>query len=108
MDLNIVQIDSRQYLVKPGEVIEVDKLTSKEKTLTIDKVLLTAVKGKIEIGKPYLKKSLSFAVLENVQKPKIRVSVYKPKANFRKVRGQKREMSRIKLIETEPVKKMIS
>lgn len=105
MDLSIIQINSRQYLVKPGSVIEIDKLVDSEKILKVDKVLLTVEKGKVEVGKPYLKKSLVFAVLENVQKPKIRVAVYKPKANFRKVRGQKREMSRIKLLEEKSVKK---
>lgn len=105
MDLGVIQINSRQYLVKPGEIIEVDKLVNNEKTLKIEQVLLTVEKGKVEIGKPYLKKSLSFEVLDNIQKPKIRVAVYKAKANFRKVRGQKREMSRIKLIETKSVKK---
>lgn len=105
MDLNVIQINSRQYLVKPGSVIEIDKLIGSEKTLKIDQVLLSVEKGKIEIGKPFLKKSLTFEVLENVQKPKIRVAVYKAKANFRKVRGQKREMSRIKLIEDKLVKK---
>lgn len=105
MDLSIVQINSRQYLVKPDSVIEVDKLSSDEKVLVLDQVLLTVEKGKVEIGKPFLKRSLTFEVLENVQKPKIRVSVYKAKANFRKVRGQKREMSRIKLVEDKTVKK---
>ncbi len=105
MDLNIIQINSRQYLVKPGSVIEIDKLIGSEKTLKIDQVLLSVEKGKIEVGKPFLKKSLTFEVLENIQKPKIRVSVYKAKANFRKVRGQKREMSQIKLVEDKTVKK---
>ncbi|MDO8638433.1 MAG: 50S ribosomal protein L21 [Candidatus Daviesbacteria bacterium] len=105
MDLSVIQINSRQYLVKPGSIVEVDKLLTNEKTLNIDQVLLTVEKGKVEIGKPFLKKTLSFEVLENVQKPKIRVSVYKAKANFRKVRGQKREMSRIKLVEDKSVKK---
>lgn len=105
MDLGVIQIKSRQYLVKPGSIIEIDKLQGDEKTLKLDQVLLTVEKGKVEIGKPYLKKSLTFEVLDNVQKPKIRVSVYKAKANFRKVRGQKREMSRIKLVEDKTVKK---
>ncbi|MDO8571018.1 MAG: 50S ribosomal protein L21 [Candidatus Daviesbacteria bacterium] len=105
MDLSVVQINSRQYLVKPGSFIEIDKLQGNEKTLKLDQVLLSVKNGKVEIGKPYLKEGLTFEVLENVQKPKIRVSVYKAKANFRKVRGQKREMSRIKLMEEKIVKK---
>lgn len=99
MDFAIVQIGSRQYLVKPKISFEVDKLTDNQNTLEVDKVLLLMLGDKMEIGQPYLKKTLSFEVLQTVKKDKIRVAKYHAKANYRKVRGQKREMSKIQLIE---------
>lgn len=98
MDYAICEILGRQYLVKPGQTIEVDKLTT-DKTLLVDKVLLIVEKGKIELGKPYLDKILKFAVIETIKKPKIRVATYKAKANYRRVKGSRREVSRIKLID---------
>ena len=65
MDLSVIQINSRQYLVKPGAVVEVDKLLTSEKVLKVDQVLLSVKNGKVEIGKPFLKKNLEFEVLEN-------------------------------------------
>lgn len=100
MQYMICQIGARQYLVKPGETIEVDKIASDDKTLKVDKVLLVVEDGKVEVGVPYLKKAFNFEILDNVKKPKIRVATYKAKANYRRVRGQRREVTRIKLVES--------
>lgn len=62
-------------------------------------MLLASEKNKIEVGKPYLKTTLDFEVLGNVKKPKIRVATYKAKANYRKVIGQRRVVTKIKLAE---------
>lgn len=99
MDYAILEISGRQYMIKPGQTVEVDRLSGVDKKLTVDKVLLTVENGKVEIGQPYLKKSLDVEVLGEINKPKIRVSTYKAKSNYRRVRGQKRTMTQIKLIE---------
>lgn len=105
MQYTIFALSGKQYLIKPGQTIEVDKLPDDKKTLSLDTVLLIADNGKVEIGKPYLKKSLNFDVLGSVKKPKIRVATYKAKANYRRVIGSRREVSKIKLSEEKPVKK---
>lgn len=105
MGFVIFQLGGRQYLARPRQILEVDKLPGNQKTLSVDKVLLEVSDSKVEIGKPYLQKTLNFEVLGNVKKEKIRVATYKAKANYRRVKGQKREMSRIRLMdETEKTK----
>jgi ribosomal protein L21 len=101
MQLIIFQLGSRQYLIKPGQTIEVDKLPENSGTLSVDKVLLTVDGDNVEVGEPYLKKTLNFEVVDNIKKPKIRVAVYKAKANYRRVTGQRREMTRIRLAKEE-------
>lgn len=91
----IFELSGKQYLIKPGEAIEVDKADSKN--VATDKVLLMVVNGKVELGKPYLKKSLEFEVVENFKGPKIRVATYHAKANYRRVKGSRKELSKIKL-----------
>lgn len=98
MDYAILEISGRQYLVKPGQTIEVDHLADVPKKLTVDKVLLIVEDRKAEVGKPYLKKSLDFEVLGEAKKPKIRVATYKAKSNYRRVKGQRREVTQIKLL----------
>lgn len=99
MDYAIVEISGRQYLVKPGQTLEVDKLPEEQKALSVDKVLLLSENHKIEVGTPYVKKTLDFEIMGSIKKPKVRVAVYKPKANYRRVTGQRREVTRIKLVE---------
>lgn len=98
MDYLIFQIGERQYFAKPGVVLEVDKLKTDQKTLEVDKILLISEGSKAEIGKPYLKKKVSFEILGNFRGPKIRVATYKAKSNVRKVTGQRREITKIKLV----------
>ncbi len=105
MDYAVCQIAGRQYLVKPGQTIEVNKLTlplakgnlEEEKTLSCDKVLLIVSGDKVEVGTPFLKKNLDFEVLETVKMDKIRVAKFKSKSNYRRVTGSRAQMTRIKL-----------
>ncbi len=99
MKYAIFQLGSRQYLIKPGQTIKVDKLDQANDTLTVDKVMLIAEDNKLEIGEPYLKKTLDFDVLGNIKDKKIRVATYKAKANYRRVKGSRRELTQIKLKE---------
>lgn len=97
MKYAICEISGKQYLVKPGQTLEVDKLGEDLKNVLIDKVLLVSDGDNVEIGKPYLKDAIEFDVLENIKKPKIRVATYKAKANYRRVKGFRRQVSVIKM-----------
>lgn len=105
MEYAVCEISGRQYLVKPGDIVEVDKLAADAKSFLVDKVLLISGKDEIKIGMPYLKETLDFEVIGHIKKPKIRVATYKAKANYRRTKGQRRVMTKVKLIEKESVKK---
>lgn len=52
----IVETGSKQYKVSKGDILEVEKLeTKEEKEVKLDKVLFVSDKKEISIGKPYLK-----------------------------------------------------
>lgn len=52
----VVQLGSLQYKVSEGDIIDVQKLETKDgESLTLDQVLLFANDKTIEIGQPYLK-----------------------------------------------------
>ncbi|KKS71189.1 50S ribosomal protein L21 [Candidatus Daviesbacteria bacterium RIFCSPLOWO2_01_FULL_43_38] len=96
MNYVVFEISGRQYLVKPGQRIEVDKINGGEKTLSIEKVLLLKDEKGVEVGTPYLKESLKLEVLETIKKDKVRVAKFHAKANYRKVSGQRREVTIVK------------
>lgn len=92
----VCDIKGKQYLIKPNQEIEVDKL-NEISSFETDKVLLLVDDGKVEVGTPYLGKTLQFQILGNIKKNKIRVAKYRAKANYRRVLGFRAEVSRIKL-----------
>lgn len=59
------------------------------------KVLLLSENGKIKIGKPYLKETLTLKILEQVKGPKVRVAKYHAKANYRRVRGYRSKLTKV-------------
>lgn len=104
MEYAIVEISGRQYLIKPGEAINVDKLPE-GKNLVVDKVLAWMEGGKLEVGEPYLKKTLELEVLGDHLESKIRVAKFKSKANSRRVRGQKVILTKVVWEKEKVVKK---
>lgn len=106
MQYNIIQIGSRQYKIEPGQTIEIDRLDPDVKKITVDKVLLKVDGEKVQIGTPYLKETLDLEVVDMIKKPKIRVATYKAKANYRRVIGQRRQMTRVKLQDNNPKAKI--
>lgn len=97
MNYAVVEISGRQYKVTPNKEILVDFLGEETSEFECDKVLLVSEGDKLDVGDPYLKTKLKFAVVEKVKLPKIRVFKYHAKANTRKVTGARPLTSRIKL-----------
>lgn len=106
MQYAVCEISGRQYTVKPGQTLEVDYLGD-IKSLSVDKVLLILDGEKLEVGTPYLKTPLEFEVLGSKKLEKVRVAKFAAKANYRKVKGQRREVSMIKLVEGKTVEKKV-
>lgn len=95
LNFAIVEISGRQYVVTPKKAFEVDAVPAGEK-FKCEKVILTSTDGKLEVGTPFLKDSLTFDVLGEVKKKKVRVATYHAKANTRKVVGQR--ATKVKLV----------
>lgn len=96
MNYAVFELSGRQYLIKPGQSIEVDKINSGEKALLVEKVLLLKDEKGVEVGTPYLKETLKLEVLETIKKNKVRVAKFHAKANYRKVSGQRREVTLVR------------
>lgn len=97
MEYYVCEIAGKQYLVKPGQIFLVNKL-GLDKEFVSDKVVLSAKDGKIEVGQPYLAEKLKFEVLGDVKGKKIRVATYKAKSNYRRVKGFRSQMTKLKLL----------
>jgi large subunit ribosomal protein L21 len=82
----VIRIKNRQYLVKDGQEVLVDKLNSK--SVKFD-ALLAVDEGKVRIGKPLVKgaKVKVKIVDDKVKGEKLKILKYKAKSRYRRQYG---------------------
>lgn len=91
----VIQMGSKQYLVKAGDKITTEKVELKEgETLSVQEVLLTHDGDKTQIGEPFIKGASVELVFEGTDKgDKIRVAKFKAKSRYRRVMGHRQSES---------------
>ena len=99
--LAVIATGGKQYLVKTGETLKIEKLPVAEGgKVVFDKVLLTAKDdgSDVKIGQPYLDGVTISATLEKQGKERtLRVEKFKRKVRYHKVRGQRQRFSLVKI-----------
>lgn len=98
MKYSILEIAGKQFKAEPGKPFEI---TIQGDALEADglaaKVLMTVDEEKVNLGKPYLKETAKLKVLEQKMGQKIRVAKFHAKANYRRVRGFRPQISKVVL-----------
>lgn len=99
MNYAVIDFSGRQYKVEPNKELIVDKLDLDEnKKLTIDKVLLIKDGKKVIVGQPTIEKAkITAKVLSHFKGDKIRVAKFRPKTRYRKVKGFRPHLTKIKV-----------
>ncbi len=94
----VIKSGGKQFLVSPDQEIVVDKVDSEEKTVDLE-VLATFddEKGAFELGTPSLKNTIKATVVEAVRGEKIRVARFKSKVRYRKIRGSRSQLTKIRI-----------
>ena len=96
----IVQIGSKQYKVAEGDIISVEKLsTKKAKSVTLDKILLIKDKKDVKVGQPYVKEAkISADILGDFKAKKVISYKYrrrKGSSDWKK--GHRQQLTRLKI-----------
>ena len=99
----IVATGGKQYRVRPGDVLDVEKLPYPEGyTITLDEVLLTQVDGEVEVGKPTVEGAQVIAtVLSHARERKKTVFKYKNKTRYRVKRGHRQHKTVLEITDIE-------
>jgi large subunit ribosomal protein L21 len=95
----IVNINGVQQKVEPDTVIAVPLLAGEPgQKLTFDQVLLVADGDRISVGAPYVKGAKAIVeVLEHFRGPKLRVFKFKRRREYRRRRGHRDELTRLRV-----------
>lgn len=99
MKYAVIKTGGKQYRVSEGEVLEVEKLVVEpKKSVDFNEVLLLVSEDAVLVGQPLVSNAKVIAeVLEQFKGPKIRVAKFKAKANYRRVRGHRQQLTRVKI-----------
>jgi large subunit ribosomal protein L21 len=99
--LYVIATGGKQYLVKTGDLLKVEKLEANEGSIiAFDKVLLTADNdgGNVKLGAPYLSEAtVSATVVKQGKNRTLRVEKFKRKVRYHKVHGQRQRYTQVKI-----------
>jgi large subunit ribosomal protein L21 len=106
MKYAVVRINGHQYRVEEGQEIVVDKLEAKKsQEIEIPEVLLVVDGERLEIGQPLISQTkIKAKVLENLKGEKVRIAHFRAKSRYRKTRGFRALLTRIRIEKIETAK----
>lgn len=101
MEYAVVETGGKQYTVHPGDVLQVEKLTSTQgEVLELDRVMLVAKDGNVKVGHPLVQGAMVKAeVLDNAKAAKVIVFKYKAKTRYKRKIGHRQQYTELKIVE---------
>lgn len=95
----IIKTGGKQYQVKEGDIIKVEKLDVEQgSTIDFNEVLLISGEGSTAVGSPYVEGAkVSAEVLEHGKGKKIVVFKYKAKKGYSKKQGHRQPYTALKI-----------
>jgi len=91
----IIQTGGKQYKVREGDVLRVEKLNVAEgETVDIEEVLAVGEQGQLQFGQPYVDGAkVTLKVEKQGKGDKVIVFKYKPKKRYRRRQGHRQPYS---------------
>ncbi|MDD5668620.1 MAG: 50S ribosomal protein L21 [Candidatus Omnitrophica bacterium] len=95
----IIAIGGKQYNVKEGDVIEVEKQDAeKDSELVIDNVLLTVEKDDVQIGQPFVKEAkVVTEVLGATKGEKVISFKYRKRKSSHWKKGHRQQLTKLRI-----------
>lgn len=95
----VIATGGKQYRVKEGQTLKVEKLTADVgASLDIDKVLMVANGDDVKIGKPYLDSGkVTVTVLSHGRGDKIRIIKFRRRKHSRKTQGHRQSYTELQI-----------
>jgi large subunit ribosomal protein L21 len=100
----VVETGGKQYKVAEGQTLRVEKLDGdKGSSVVLDRVLLLAGDGSVQVGAPYVQGAqVQAKIVEQHRLRKVTAFRYKPKKNVRVKRGHRQPYTSLRI---ESIKK---
>jgi len=97
----VIETGGKQYRVEPGDVIDIEKTPvsgKKVEKVKFDRILLVGDDKGVKVGSPVVSGAEVTGVLvDNVRGPKVRVFKMKRRKGYRRTRGHRQDLLRVKI-----------
>ena len=94
----VIETGGKQYRVEPGDVIDIERVAGEEGEVRFDRVLMATGDNGATFGNPVIEGALVKASLVGeVRGPKIRVFKKKKRSTYRKSRGHRQDLVRVRI-----------
>jgi len=99
--LAVIKTGGKQYIVKPGDLLKVEKIEGKVGDIVeINEVLLVKTDKEIKIGTPLVENAkVRASIVEQGRAPKIIVFKKKPKKGYKRKKGHRQFYTTIEIKE---------
>ena len=99
MNLAIIESGSKQYLVKKGDKIQIEKIAGEiGESIKLEKVLMVADGANVTVGKPFISgTSVDAKVLKQARSKKVIVFKYKAKSKYRRKQGHRQNYTELEI-----------
>lgn len=94
----VIETGGKQYQVKTGDVVFVEKLDTDAENYTFDKVIALGGDGDFKVGAPYVDgASVVAKVLKQTKGKKVTVYRYKSKKGYHKKKGHRQPFTKVEI-----------
>ena len=99
MKIAVIKTGGKQYKVKEGQVLKIEKLTAeKDAKIKFETLLVASEDGKeISLGKPSLGEKVEGKVLETAKGKKVAVVKFKNKVRYKKNVGHRQTYTKVEI-----------
>ncbi len=101
MTFAVIKTGGKQYIVEPGDKLQVEKLDIKEgqAEVSFTEVLLSDKDGTLQIGMPFIKGAeVKAKVLGEKKGDKLIIFKYKPKKRYKRKIGHRQKYTEVEII----------
>ncbi len=95
----IIETGNKQYIVKEGEIISIERLDVPEKKIIFEKILAIGEEGQIKHGNPYLKNAVvEGEILGEEKGEKVIAYKYRRRTDSHWKRGHRQRYTKVKIV----------
>lgn len=96
----VVKTGGKQYMVKEGDVLDIEKIEGKKAEKAIlDQVLLFATDSAVKVGTPTITgMKVEIEIVDQFKAKKVEIMKYKKKTGYRRKTGHRQNKTKVKIL----------